>query len=68
MRNCHKFKLLSQILKIKASLHETCVFIIDRHSLILFIRYLYDTGPLPDDKILDWSELKQNADDILKCI
>ena len=24
--------------------------------------------PLPDDKILDWSKLKQIADDILKCI
>ena len=23
---------------------------------------------LPDDKILDWSDLKQIADDILKCI
>ena len=32
---------------------------------------LYDKGlvnPLPDDKILDWSKLKQTADDILKCI
>ena len=25
-------------------------------------------NPLPDDKILDWSKLKQMADDILKCI
>ena len=25
-------------------------------------------NPLPDDKILDWSKLKQIADDILKCI
>ena len=24
--------------------------------------------PLPDDKILDWSNLKQIADDNLKCI
>ena len=24
--------------------------------------------PLPDDKILDWSKLKQIADNILKCI
>ena len=23
---------------------------------------------LPDDKILDWSKLKQTADDMLKCI
>ena len=23
---------------------------------------------LPDDKILDWSKLKQTADNILKCI
>ena len=25
-------------------------------------------NPLPDGKILDWSKLKQIADDILKCI
>ena len=25
-------------------------------------------NPLPDDKILDWSKLKKNADDILNCI
>ena len=25
-------------------------------------------NPLPDDKILDWSKLKEIADDILKCI
>ena len=25
-------------------------------------------NPLPDDKILDWSKLKQLPDDILKCI
>ena len=25
-------------------------------------------NPLPDNKILDWSKLKQMADDILKCI
>ena len=30
---------------------------------------LFDwVNPLPDDKILDWSKLKQIADDILKCI
>ena len=28
----------------------------------------YRVNPLPDDKILDWSKLKQIADDILKCI
>ena len=25
-------------------------------------------NPLPDDKILDWSKLKEIADDIFKCI
>ena len=25
-------------------------------------------NPLPDDKALDWSKLKQIADDILRCI
>ena len=33
---------------------------------------LYQTilgfNPLPDDKILDWSKLKQIADDIWKCV
>ena len=28
----------------------------------------FTINPLPDDKILDWSRLKQIADDILKCI
>ena len=28
----------------------------------------YFLNPLPDHKILDWSKLKQIADDILKCI
>ena len=28
---------------------------------------VYSSNPLPDDKILDWSKLKQIAD-ILKCI
>ena len=29
---------------------------------------LESVNSLPDDKILDWSKLKQIADDILKCI
>ena len=32
------------------------------------MRYCVAMGLLADDKILDWSKLKQNADDILKCI
>ena len=32
------------------------------------IRVVERLNPLPDDKILDWSKLKQIADDILKCI
>ena len=27
-----------------------------------------DVNPLPDDKMLDWSKLRQIADDILKSI
>ena len=27
----------------------------------------FKINPLPDDKILDWSKLKQSADDILTC-
>ena len=37
-----------------------------------FPKFAYATkqahfNPLPDDKILDWSKLKQIADNILKC-
>ena len=39
---------------------------------MIFYRVVGPNGrsfkPLPDDKILDWSKLKQIADDILKCI
>ena len=44
-----------------SKLRPTCTsaeFDLDSHRL----------NPLPDDKILDWSKLKQIADDILKCI
>ena len=33
-----------------------------------FLETVLDFNPLPDDKILDWSKLKQIADEILKCI
>ena len=33
-----------------------------------FLRYPFSLNSLPDDKILDWCNLKQIADDILKCI
>ena len=32
------------------------------------IDYICMFNPLPDDKILDWSKLKQIADNIWKCI
>ena len=35
---------------------------------IVYIVETQSFNPLPDDKILDWSKLKQIADDILKCI
>ena len=40
------------------------------HSLLHFIAAMHShiINPLPDDKVLDWSKLKQIADDILKCI
>ena len=44
-------------------------------NFLLISNFLYVKGPfyiminpLPGDKILDWSKLKQIADDILKCI
>ena len=36
------------------------------NCIFAFIHNIFN--PLPDDKILDWSELKQVADDFLKCI
>ena len=35
---------------------------------IFSVLSLFFFNPLPDDKDLDWSKLKQIADDILKCI
>ena len=32
------------------------------------VEHIILVNPLPDDKILDWSKLKQIANDILKCI
>ena len=40
-------------------------------SLLLYNnlnKFEHKVNPLPDDKILDWSKLKQIADNILKCI
>ena len=34
----------------------------------IFHLFIPCVNALPDDKILDWSKLKQIADDILKCI
>ena len=36
--------------------------------LVSSIFFLFHIKPLPDDKILNWSKLKQIADDILKYI
>ena len=40
--------------------------IIDYNTVTKPSWYIFNL--LPDDKILDWSKLKQIADDILKCI
>ena len=42
-------------------------------NLVLEVKICYckndqSLNPLPDNKILDWSKLKQIADDILKCV
>ena len=34
-------------------------------KVIYILYHLYMINPLPDDKFLDWSKLKQIADDIL---
>ena len=34
---------------------------------VIIIMTYSKINPLPDDKILDWSKLKQIADDILEC-
>ena len=43
-----------------------CEKIRDKNYLPHFIPTSFN--PLPDNRILDWSKLKQNADNILKCI
>ena len=40
---------------------------IDTGQLAQFAYAYTCLNPLPDDKTLDWSKLKQLADDILKC-
>ena len=35
---------------------------------IKHIVFVFGYNPLPDDKILDWSKLKETADDSLMCI
>ena len=37
-------------------------------SSTLELSMLLTLNSLPDDKVLDWSKLKQIAEDILKCI
>ena len=36
-----------------------------KYQIYIILMYL---NQFPDDKILDWSKLKEVADDILKCI
>ena len=44
-------------------------WIISRDVKLTLLHYgSWSFNPLPDDKILDWSKLKQIADNILKCI
>ena len=60
---------------------RSCVTSLQNKKKMVFLRFFVnmDLGhhapptptilnPLPDDKILEWSKLKQIADDILKCI
>ena len=37
-------------------------------KIVVWKKLLLTLYPLPDEKILDWSKLKEVADDILKCI
>ena len=39
-----------------------------KFQLFYFVIFLRKLNPSPDDKILDWSKLKEIADDILKCV
>ena len=39
-----------------------------KFSTLLNLSKSISFNPIPDDKILDWSKLKQIAGDILKCI
>ena len=40
----------------------------NQHFFFLFPQCFLSFNPLPDEKILHWSKLKEIADDILKCI
>ena len=52
----------------KASTYQTCIHMVKDKKGLLPFQYISLFNPLPDDKILDWSKLKQIADDILQCI
>ena len=58
------FFLLIRILLLKLSIFRKGEFAkIKQHRIRCLI-----FNPLPDDKLLDWSKLKQIEDDVLKCI
>ena len=57
----------------KMSVKVEYFFLLMYHFILHFVfpprgRPIYLLNPLPDDKILDLSKLKQIKDDILKCI
>ena len=57
-------------MKIDVSLHGALtLYQMTKYSMVPDEKHLErQINPLPDDKILDWSKLKQIADNILKCI
>ena len=50
----------------KPTFQNLPLFFFDGFELCINLQYTFH--PLPDDKISDWSKLRQIADDILKCI
>ena len=67
MNLCHvgsKNRSLGQILEKPCARSRGYIFCL----ILMKLGQNVCVNPLPDDKILDWSKLKQIAKDILKCI
>ena len=65
---CRGLTVIADIQGCTASTINTLLESLYLFEVSHFVRTTLTFNPLPDDKNLDWSNLKQIADDILKCI